>query len=179
MEKDRKANPDTLGDSGKSNKGELIWLKINEDQEFQQQPQVLREAMRPYIEAMPTVLSDMLDQPVNLSTLVNAKLKFLRHSVDNGIIGVAINALPEEQKSFFGDESDMFQEMFNGIIDQLASMTGDLPGLLQEQEVTEEQVMLGPQLNLNPESRILYKTGQLTIEKLLLVNPMVIYKNSD
>jgi hypothetical protein len=159
---------------------EAVWEKINQDAEFLQQPEAVREAMRPYVEALPTILADVLDTPTTLNATMKAKVNFLRYCVDNGFIKAAVDALPDESIGFF--DRDELPEMFEGLITQAIEvaeeLTGDVSALLEANGVTEEQVMLGPNVGLNNESRSLYEAGELTIGKLLMVQPMLIFKNS-
>lgn len=159
---------------------EEVWKKMQEDAEFLQQPETVQEATRPYIEALPVILADLLDQPASLDNTMQAKVKFLRYCIENGYITAVVNAMPEEAFIFFSREDlpGMFEGMLSQLIDMLEELTGDVSALLKAQGVTEEEVMLGSNVGLNDEARLLYQSGSLTIGKLLVVQPMVIVKNT-
>lgn len=156
-----------------------VWNQINKDAEFRQQPAQVREAMRPYIEALPTVLANLLDKPATLSNTMQAKVDFLRYCVNNGYIKVVVTATPEEALGWYDREE--LVEMFDGMIGQLIDMAEELTGdaaLLKGLGVTEDQVMLGPNVGLNAKAQALYKSKKLTIGKLLQIQPMLIVKNT-
>lgn len=157
-----------------------VWAKVMEDPEIAQQPESVRDALRPYIEALPTVLADQLDQPADLANVMKAKIAFLRYCVDNGFIRAMVEAIPDEALGFMsrGSLPDMLQSQMSGLIDAAEELTGDVKSLLDAQGVTEKQVMLSDDIGLNEEARSLYEVGSLTIGELLQVQPMVIAKNS-
>jgi hypothetical protein len=157
-----------------------VWIKINEDVDFLQQPESVRDATRPYVEALPIILADMLNAPVTLNSVMKAKVAFLRYCVDNGFIKAAVDAMPDEALGFFDREDlpEMFESLLTQAIDMAEELTGDVAGLLKENGLTEEKVMLGPSIGLNDEARSLYQAGELIIGELLLIQPMLIVKNT-
>jgi len=159
---------------------EAVWTKIGDDAEFLQQPEAVREATRPYVEALPNVLADSLDQPANLNNTMRAKFLFLRYCVDNGFIKAAVEAMPEEALGFL-DREDMFpmlESALAGAIEMADELTGDISALLEENGVTEDEVMLSPKVGFNTETAAMYRAGELTIGELLVAQPMIIVKNS-
>lgn len=159
---------------------DVIWTKINEDVEFMQQPEAVREAMRPYVEALPTILADMLDTPVTLTSATKAKVIFIRYCLDNGFVKAAVDAMPDEALGFF--DRDDLPEMMEGLLGQALEMAeemiGNVQAMLEANGVTEEQVMLSSNVGFQAEARALYQARKLTIGKLLSVQPMVIVKNT-
>ena len=159
---------------------EAVWTTMSEDAEFQQQPEAVREATRPYVEALPTILAGVLDAPATLNTTMNAKVTFLRYCVENGFIKASVDAMPEEALGFF--DRDELPEMLEGAlsqaIDMLEKLTGNVTAFLEKNGVTEEQVMLSSNVGFNDEARKLYQAGELTIGKLLTIQPMIIVKNT-
>lgn len=159
---------------------EAVWTKISKDPEFIQQPEAVREATRPFVEALPTVLVDLMDKPANLSNTMRAKVLFLRYCVDNGFIKAAVEAMPEESLGFFDREDlvPMLESALSGAIEMADELTGDVTALLEENGLSEDDVMLGDKVGFTPETATLYRAGELTIGRLLVTQPMIIVKNS-
>lgn len=159
---------------------EGLWAKVNEDPEMQRQTEAVREALRPYIEAAPAVLADLLDKPAIFTNIVQAKVRFIRYCIDNGFIKNIVVAMPDGALNLFSsdDVSEMLQKTLNLLSDMSRGLLADLPAFLKKYGMTEDQIILSPEMGLNAEARKLYGAGQLTIEKLLLVQPTIILKNT-
>ncbi|MBY0538069.1 hypothetical protein K2P47_01575 [Patescibacteria group bacterium] len=122
-----------------------------------------RDVIRPFVEGSVEVLADQLETVVSLQTIADAKMKFLRYCVDNGL-GKAM-----------GDATGMGGTMLDGMLEQLIEMlepiVADSITFLEENGVTEEQVMLSSQMGLNPDNQEKWRAGTLTIGELLLTQP--------
>ncbi len=153
-----------------------VWVRINKDSDFKTQSKASREAMRPYIEAMPVILEDMVDHKVSLESLVRAKITFIRYSVENGAVEASINSLSPDERRKLNMSSSQMVEQQQQLIDSLELFAQDIPGALKAEGLPENVKML---TLLNREAGQIYLKNQLTIRKLLLVDPAAIYKNSD
>lgn len=162
---------------------ELVWDKILTDPEFADQPETVKDAMRPFFMAAPVVLIDLLDLPVTLANLMTAKLMFLQYCLENDYIRTVVDATPEEALGLFGPTEviALLESALCGLIQQLSELTNPeaVAELLAIQGITEEEVMLGPKVNFAPSTAVLYQNGELTIRRLLIEQPMVIVKNTD
>lgn len=161
--------------------GKEVWAKAKEDPEMLRQPESVQEAVRPYIEAAPVVLAGLLDKPATLNNVMQAKVDFTRYCLERGFIKAAVDAMPDEALGFFAREDlpAMFEGILTQLIVQVEELTGDVTALLKEYGVTEEEVMLGPQVGLNAEAQTLYRAGELTIGKILAIQPTIIVKNTN
>lgn len=157
-----------------------IWDEVNKDHEFLKLPEPVREAMRPFVEALPTVLSDFWEKPATLDDVLAAKMAYTKYLLDNGFIKATADATPQE---FLGGYSvaELF-EMGEGFIreayEAMEEMMKDLSAYLESLGVTRDLVMLGPNVGLNPEARRLYEANELTVGKLVELQPMVMVKSS-
>jgi uncharacterized protein (DUF3820 family) len=163
-------------------KGSDVLKALMKDAEYSAQPEAVREAMQPFIEAIPEVLEGQLDAPVTLQSLMAAKFAFLRYCGDNQFISKVVAAMPEEALGWFDrdDLAGMMEGMFGQLLDLAESIMEDVEGFLASQGVTEAQIMQHPKgLGLNPEAFALYEAGRLTIGDILVLQPMVIVKNTN
>jgi hypothetical protein len=150
-----------------------VWEAIIADPKFTSQmpegsPQ--RDAIRPFIEGSVATLEDQLENTVTLQAIADAKLKFLRYCVKNNLGKV------------MGDVMGMGAEMLNGLLEQLIEMLEPMlentTAFLEENGVTEEQVMTSPQVGMSANNQRKWREGTLTIGELLLTQPSVILQNN-
>ncbi len=127
------------------------------------------EAMRPFIEGSVTALDGYFDTFVSVASICVAKQKFLRHCMALNIGGVMAELM--------GTDEGLINEMLTDLADQLDEMVEDIPGYLHQHGLTEEQVMLGPQIGLNGVNLQKWRAGTLTIGKLLVSQPAVLLEN--
>jgi len=160
--------------------GEKVWQKLCEDEEFQKQLESVREVMRPFVEALPMLLGELLDTPVTLVSICQAKVKFLRYCLEHDFISKAYEATPEEALGFFTREiyASMLENTFNQLIDLMEEQIPQLPTLLQRMGLAEQDHLLDS-AGFREEARELYLLGELIVGRLLLVQPMIIVKNSE
>ncbi len=151
-----------------------VWEAIIADQAFNAEmpegsPQ--REAMRPFIEGSLEALSDQLDTAVSLESLLRAKLKYFQYCIDNNIGNVFADKV--------GMDASMVNDTFTGMVEVLEPMVADLLMFLEEHELTEEQLMLSPQVGLHKENVQRWRDGTLTIGILLATQPEVLLLNKE
>ena len=130
-----------------------------------------RVIIQPFIEAAPTALAEFLDRPLTLKVFIDAKVAFLRYCLDNGFA--------EKMSDAVGFGGELVESALEAVIEMLAEVFKNVPAFLDERGITEEQVLLSPEVGLNDENKALYKSGTLTVADVLRTQPAVILKNSD
>lgn len=157
-----------------------VWSAVTQDSEWQQQPEKVQQAIKPFIEALPKVLSELLDKPVKLESLMAAKLAFLRYCLKHGYIKAVVDAMPDSALGPFDrkDLPDLLDGALRDAVEMAEAITSNMVEFLNQYGVTEDDVMLGPKVGLNANTQSLYLSGQLTIAQLLEKQPMVIVKNN-
>lgn len=159
---------------------EAIWMKLNEDQEFQAQPEAVRKVTQPFIEALPTILANQLDLPVTLNNLTQAKFDWMNYCLKNGYIEACMAVMPDEAFNFYSREEmpDVMKELLEQALEMATGLIGHVEELLEEYGVTEDQILLQPKNGFNAEIRERYLAHTLTIGDVLLIQPAIITKNS-
>jgi hypothetical protein len=162
--------------------GKSILTALMKDPEYSAQPESVRKAMEPFILAIPEVLKDFLDKKVDLSTLMDAKIAFLRYCSENEYITKMVDAMPSESFGLFEakDVTNMMEGSFSALIEVLSGIVKNVPGFLKSLGVTEAEVMALPKsIGFKPNVLKKYTAGKLTIADLLELQPMVIIKNTN
>src|SRR3989338_3038296 len=153
----------------------LIWTKLNEDTRFLGKPVSIREAVRHFFEAMPVVIADFLDRPVTVTNILEAKIVFLRYTIDNGICGATLSGFSD---AFLrGLDKDFLLEIMRVQMDETLSkaeiLLADLPTIIDQSGLSDQEILLNPDSGLNDEARRLYQSGELTVGGLLTVQPYI------
>lgn len=141
---------------------------------------------QPFILAMPSVLNDLLDLPVNLSNIVQARAVFLKYCLENGFHHI-------------GNSTDevLFREMKNGgLRQQLKDLESHIESMkkilkfyeelakntnlyLEKAALTEEDAMLDKIIKLNKKAKKLFLKKKLTIRQILLLQPSIVFDASN
>lgn len=153
--------------------GAEVWAATIADPKFQAEvPEgdVRREVIRPFIEAAPTALADFLEQPVTLKTLLESKVAFLRYCLDNGFAQKVADQV--------GGMSALMEPVIEATIEGLVEMLTTIPEVLKAEGVSEDAVLQGPRIALNPSNFERYRSGTLTVEDVLRTQPGVILQNT-
>ncbi len=159
---------------------EAVWQAQLRDPDFADMPPAMLEVLRPFVEALPVVLADKLDEQCTFSTVMDAKVVFLRYCIENNFARKAADATPEEMLGMF-DAADMYQMLLSQleeVLETLTEVVGNVGEFLEARGVTEEEVMLSEQAGLNKEARELYQSGQLTMGQVLMTQPSLVTKNT-
>lgn len=164
--------------SKKSVQPQEVWEALEKHPEFASQPPAMKKALRPFVEATPTVLADLLDQPATVESLMKAKIIFLRYCVDNGFIEAAVKATPKAMRDLFDGVEDMLKSTLAAAIDMAEEIAQDVPGLLVQYEMTERDLLTNPKVGLAGKALSLYDKGKLTVGELLRLQPTIIVKNT-
>lgn len=160
-------------------KKEKVWKAFTEDPEAAAYPGPTQEAIRPTVEKLPEILSDLVDKPLTPSTLMDAKVRVIKYTIDNGVIKALVESMPENNLGFFTKTGllDMLLKTLGNMLPIFTSIAQDEIKFLEERGITEKDLMMSPDLHLNKEVKEEYLKGQMTVGKLLTMQPMVIIKN--
>ncbi|MBI5044347.1 MAG: hypothetical protein HZC02_00245 [Candidatus Levybacteria bacterium] len=151
--------------------------KISEDPVFLRQSKAIQGVALPYFEQLAEVLADLMDKPVNLVNLLQAKVRCLDFLLDGDYVKDVVDAQPsgiirsDLLISFVKDMRDSLKEMVDKII-------ADTQGFLDDLGVTEQEILLAPGAKLNGESKRRYLSGNFTIGDLVMSQPMAIIDNT-
>lgn len=162
--------------------GDCVWKALLKEERFRAEvSEGQMPVFEPFVKVLPEVLVDILDEPVTLATLMNAKAVFVRYCLENGFLHAIVATVPEEQLFLFGLEGmvDMLEAALYGALDIFETIVGDAPAFLQSIGVTEEQVLTSPKVGMSKKNLKRYRAGKLTIADILVSQPSVIVKNTD
>ena len=161
--------------------GTEIWKQIQEDPDFLIQPEKIRGTYKEVVEALPNVLGELLDQQLTLTNMIGAKVRFLRYILDpeTGFIEKYALALPDENIGLMSREElpSTLREIMGGALEMLESMAGGILIMLEEQSIAQSDFLQTDKVGLGPKAIDLLRKGELTIGRLILVQPMVIINN--
>lgn len=151
---------------------EQVWAATTADPKFAAEmpegsPQ--RDAIRPFIEGSVKVLDDQLEDTVTLQAIATAKMEFLRYCVENNFGKVMGDVM--------GMGGETITRLFKQLVDMLQPLSENMTAFLEENGVTEEQVMVSSQIGMSAENQQKWRDGTLTIGELLLTQPSVILQN--
>lgn len=121
------------------------------------------DVLRPYIEAAPTALAKFLDKPMTLEGFTEVEIAFLRYCLDSGFV----EKIEKIQKmgEVTGIRSDLSRPMLEGFIKIMESVLNQNMYTLFEKyglTLTEEQVILSLESELNDMNRILWARTLIT-----------------
>ncbi len=157
-----------------------VWDALQKHPEFAAQRFAMKKMLRPYIEATPTVLLDLLDKTATVETLMKAKIAFLRYCVANGFVKAAVAVTPAASLDLFGSDAaaSMMESALSGAIDMAEEIAKDVPGILEQYGMTERQLLTNPKVGLAGKALKLYDQGKLTVGEILRLQPAIIVKNT-
>lgn len=155
-----------------------VWQGVLKDPETASQPDVMKQALRPFVEAIPKVLADLLDMAVTVESIMKAKIAFLRYCADNGFVKAIIAATPAESLWLIGagTAASMLELALTAAISMAEQIAQDVPVMLAQKGTTERELLASPKVGLTGEALALYDKSKLTIGDLLRLQPMIIIK---
>lgn len=165
-----------------------VWEKINKDPKFAEMPEPARQAIKPLIDALPEIMANVVDKPATVASIAEMKVVFLKAFLTGGYLKAMILAWPDE-------DLPMDREGLIAITEAVAITEAEMrqtlkvteefvksdiiAGLLKFQGMTDEVVILSPRFGLNAEALELYLDDQLTVGKLIEIQPKFIFKNAE
>jgi hypothetical protein len=155
--------------------GSQVWESLCRDVSCDESTEKVNVVLRPYIEALPTILSTMLEEKVTLETFFEAKIIFLRYLLESDFIqNVRTTFLEEAGMVEIEELISYLQESLEGLEELHAS----LPEVLGPDQAGAEisnATLIGSAIGFSPEVVDTYQAGELTFSKLLILQPRVIY----
>jgi hypothetical protein len=165
---------------------ESLWSALRDDPDFQSEVPAGRpqEIFRELIEQVPSVLADLIHQPVTFRALLLTRKTFLCHMVETKFLSRLAVALDSElpdglTAEFVGAGLDAGLAFVAG--QYIALVAAEDPRVLLEADgETEDELLEDPELGgLNQLSMAMYRGSGLTIGQLLLNQPMALFEISE
>lgn len=154
--------------------GSAIWQAMTEDPIMVAQlpPEgPARDMWRELAFSLPTILAAHLDRPVSLENIMRTQRTMLAHMVETHFIV----RLAEQMGGMTASMGEMMEGMLGSLLSMLDGIVDNVPGFLEGQGITEEQVLCHPKgSGFTPVTLQRWRTGELTIRELLTLQPSVI-----
>ncbi len=148
---------------------EAIWDALISDPRFQNSgPEELQQVFRPFVEALPEILEELLSVPVSVQAVMKAKLLFIKYCHAHEFVKKFTEIL-----DFPADELEKY---FQSLIEELIPLAGETAATLAKFGVTEEMILSEKMLSIRPEVSKKIKEG-MTMGELLVTQPSVIVVN--
>lgn len=159
--------------------GQQIYDALLRDPSFTSQikTETARAIWRDLCEIVPETLSEFLTQPVSVTSIMNAKIAFLKKLTEGDWIQRMAEAFANE---LFGanEFSELMKDTLGMLIEAIPEILGDVPAFLASQEINEE-MFLGHEKGgrFTEATMTRWKQGNLTIAELLTMQPASIIQN--
>lgn len=133
----------------------------------------------PFLEALPTMVADLLDQPLTFLIMVQASLRFNQHLIQTKFADVIILQHRNYGSTQEGDTelALALNEALQAQIDEAKLIISMGDQYLVQKGMTEAQILLHERMELCIPLRVAYMLGQLTLRQLLENQPTVILFN--
>lgn len=151
-----------------------IWNGLKMDRRFQDLPDPIQAMWRQIIQRMLDSSLPTLSMLVTTQVICDMKIQFLRILVDNGFVRRIINAIPDLDMREKDDRMIEFAEIISRRIDRLRSDTFNTITVREDKNLDERLYMLGSKVGLRGAARRAYERGELTVGKLLELQPEVL-----
>jgi hypothetical protein len=153
-----------------------VWETALQDEIFAAKPEEEQKALRRFIQALPRLLKPYMDLEVNPTTLAQARSLYGSNAIENGLVKAILPALGESMGGMFSFMIDMMEPMIAGMLetrrDLMLEIAGDTHKYLRRNNITEDEFMSGPVGDLNAQALKEYRSGGLTIGRLLEIDPL-------
>ena len=165
--------------------GMTIFAKLLEDPRFlSEQPQSTYAIWAELCETIENVLGpDLLDAEVTVATFIKARLCILSHMRENGWKERILRAhYTPELEMMDGVENVVaaYRVINEQFIHGLSTILQDVQGFLDRHRITAYDFFVHAQTGrFNPETLHRWVQGSMTIRDLLVLQPRVLFKNSD
>jgi hypothetical protein len=160
--------------------GTHIWLKLKASPEFVSNSEEVHQAAKPYVEMLPDLFAELLDQQAVLASIFSARIKYLEFVLESGMLEAVIQALTPTE---LGDETreQARQEHYIGIMRAInlgQQILEKVAPRMEGDKSLEDELMQSEVVGLDLEAYELYLAGQLTIGKIFEICPWVILDNA-
>jgi hypothetical protein len=168
---------------------DAIWLALATDPDFRKAvpPGSQRQTYRDLIDQLPTVLADLLDEPVSFSSFCRTRLAVARHQqATNFPSRLFLNyTLEVHGQPARSEEARLSEAALSRVVAAFETIVGQDPKVaLAQAGQTEEVLLFNPYLPIGLDESLrvetgenlleLYRRGELTIGQLLLTQPRVL-----
>ncbi|HOX29767.1 MAG TPA: hypothetical protein P5080_02235 [Candidatus Paceibacterota bacterium] len=155
---------------------EAVWSAFEKDPRADEFPGSMLEVIRPTVEKLPEILSDLVDKPLTVSSFTDAKVRVIEYTLDNGVIEALVKSMPnKELGSLLGMMTAKLKDI---LLPTLKDIAKDSFQFLARTGLTEKDFLFSPEFGLNEEVKAKYLKGRMTIGKLLVMQPMAIVNNT-
>lgn len=161
---------------------EKVWKAVEADSSFQESTPPGRpcEISQELVYAIVDGLHTLMAERVSLTSLFKAKMVVGRLFIEGGWCEKLLSSFPPEMLPGGLSESiEFMQKSMQSLLPRLEEVTSDVSGLLASLGMSEEKALAHPRFGGFSESTmVLYRQGELTIGRLLELQPMAIIKNT-
>lgn len=147
-----------------------VWTKILEDSLFNELYGEYKEQFRPYVKALPNILTDFLDLPVSFVNLTKARIAFIKFGLRDGFYKLASKSIAGGFDQVIRDQN--LQETYD-LLRKLQAAVLDPEKFLETVGKTEEEYLFDEEVGLNKEAMVPYSIGSFTIGELLKIQPKI------
>ncbi len=152
---------------------DIVWGLLKEDLEAADIPQDQISYLEPHFKGV-SFSEELLASPVGLQSVLDSKIAVMQHLLDEKVISNAPDMSGEEHLVMVAAEN-----MLRALVGELRVIAANVPRFLEENGVTESEVILSPRLGLNEVNRVLYQEGSFTVADLLMSQPNIIFQNKN
>jgi hypothetical protein len=131
--------------------------------------------------ALPSMLDEMLNQPVNMATLIASKLKLMAYLINSdalyrydGELQKKIFYLSDRTYKFVATEFNLILGM-----NRLQEILKNPQIYLVSKNLSERDIITSTRTGFTGENNSKYQNGTLTIGELLITQPNVLLRNLD
>jgi hypothetical protein len=155
---------------------QALWEALQSHPRFDDYiPLELREAYKSYVMEVPQVLAHLLNEPVTVKTLIQAKFALFKLFTSRGLVELVVTKMSSELKVHMSDEEIL--SFAHDAIEQhglkLETQAFNLSTNMIIAGVTDQDFFSNPDLGFSPELQKRIANG-MTIGELLLERPSVI-----
>lgn len=165
--------------------GEQIFKKLESDPCFLgEQPKSTHVIWREFCETIEQVLGNqLLEAEVRVQSFLQARILILGHLMDNGWKERILRAhYVVELEMMDGVENVVaaYHQMNRRFLHGIMGILQDIPGFLERHDTTEYEFFTHAQVGrFNDQTIARWMADDLTIRDLLLLQPRVLFKNTD
>lgn len=161
---------------------EKVWRALEADPTFQQSTPLgrPREVSREFVYAIVDGLHDLMAERVTLTSLFRAKLVVIKLFVEDGWCERLLGSFPAGMlPGNLNEHIEFMQRSMRSSLPKFEQVANNVSDWLSSQNMSEEDVLAHPRLGrLSESTMVVYRQGELTIGRLLELQPMAIIKNT-
>ncbi len=155
---------------------EQIFGGLGLDPAWEKLPETVKQAMSPYISAIPQTLAAHLDKPVTVRTWAEARLAYLKHLLAYGYAEALCDCEQSENQT-----PDFVRSQEQALRDSIILLEQLLEGVEEVMDLTEQtdhDILTGPSVGLRGLARLMFERRLLTIADLLKLQPLLLLSSN-